>query len=674
MHRIALRCCSTVRRLIFLLVFALPGVARAQGSALPGNPVTLDNAPQRDTTQRGPSESWDTDNTVRISSRTADDPAPEAPDTSIRSLHRRLVALPYSADLGNLGSPVRPILFQPGTPLTGPSLGIRVFDAYRFGPGNLRYYNSTRPYSVFSFSLGSRQESAVELLHTQNIRPYWNAAFTYRKITSPGFYKGQRTNHDNGALSTHYSSPSARYELFGGIVYNKEQNDENGGIRSADFLTDDDYTDRRTIPVRFNPDAYSTRRSPVSNALRDAGVHIQHSYTIGPADTLYNTDTTEYSVTVKPRLRVEHTVDAGSQFWAYNDLRPDSLRYTGLYEQRFSSGDSVYSRQRWAWWDNAVQVSGFAGKRGFAVTAGAGLRRDAFKTTVIGSNDEERAITGLYLTGSIGNATATIRDTAIQSRGLMFGASGKLFISGSAAGNYVVDGYARKQLGGTLVRAHFMQSLREPPYAYTLYRNQYFRKEESLKQESITTAMLEAAVPRIGATASARLWLLANYIYLSGDQTFAQHAPAFNIAQASLQKRFAAGKWTFSGEGILQTFSGAGPVNLPLFAARAQGAYESAVFRRALTVAAGAELRYHTPYYADGYTPMFARFYFQDTTRISNPPELTAFFNFRIKRFRGTLAGDQLQQLLFRRNVLRSPGYPAPNALFRFGFSWVLVN
>ena len=665
--------------LLFFFLILLAISATAQQTELPGQPITLENAPQRDTSNNRPTSDWD-ETAPRVSYRYAGNLEKFFPDTGIRHFHQRTAALPWRRDLGNLGSPVRPVFFEPQNTRIGPSLGITAFDHLRFSLDSLAYWNTTRPFSVFSFSLGSQREQLAQIFHTQNVKPYWNVALTYRKTVSEGFYKTQRTNHDNGAVTTSYNAPGLRYSLLVAAAYNKEQHDENGGILTDSFLTVDAYSDRRTVPVRFQEAGYgSGLRSPVGNVLRDASLLLQHGYTFGRIDTVWSADSASYDLRVRPAFRISHLLETGTQRWRYTDFRPDSLDYTGIFEQDFAQADSVIAQQRWAWVDNAVLLSGFANRllRGLQFSAGAGLRIDAFKTRIIRDPDMRETIGSPYLTGSLGNIRelSTGADTLPPPR-WNYKADAKLFLAGTAAGNFLLSARISRILGARIgtVEGGFQQSLTQAPYAYRYYRNQFYERRTDLAAESKTSVWAKLQSVRLNGSAGVRLWLLGNYIYVDEVQQFSQHAPVFNVAQGWLQKTFDFGKVALDNEVTLQNVTGAGPVTLPLFAARQTLAYESNLFNAATRLASGIELRYHTPYHADGWTPYFARFYYQESDRVNNVPELTAFFNFRVKRFRATLAGDQLQQLVFKRNVISAPGYPMPNAMFRFGFSWGLIN
>src|SRR5690349_7345914 len=84
----------------------------AQGPALPGNPITLQNAPQRDTTNRASKADWHNE-PVSIHAYRAFSGARIYPDTEVHNFQRRPFLQPWYRDLGNLGSPARSQLFIP---------------------------------------------------------------------------------------------------------------------------------------------------------------------------------------------------------------------------------------------------------------------------------------------------------------------------------------------------------------------------------------------------------------------------------------------------------------------------------------------------------------------------------------------------------------------------------
>lgn len=651
-----------------ILLWALAfSTAKAQINQVPGSPTTLLNAPQRDTTSKTNTHDW-IDYKAKISFRNIYSTQLHQLDTSIHHLHRRPFTQPWYINTGNTGSPTRNLLFTTEN-RTGSTLGYHSFDIYRYDIDSLRYYNTTRPYSDFNYQLGSKAEQVAKIFHTQNINPRWNFGVAYRKINSPGFYKAQRDNHDNANLTTHYTGKDQRYQLFGAITYNKEQNDENGGIASDSFLTDAAFRDRKTVPIRFPNDGYSDKRSAVTTLQRDFSVLLYHHYTLGQYDTLYNEDSSQYNVKLRPKFRITHRFLLSTEKYQYKDLKPDSLRYTGFFEKRFATGDSVFMAQKWFRLDNSFMLNGFIGKadKQLSFSAGFGMRTDKFTTDYdLGSNSNN--FFSNYLVASVGKEATTKNQWN-------YGADAKFFFTGEATGNFLLNATIGKGISDKIgnLQIGFRQELNNAPYNYTYYQNQYKQLSNSFDKESITTIFGIVSNEPLHLNLTLKNYLIANYFYLNERQQFSQATDAFNITQVSLNKIFRLGHFVLDNELAYQQKTGNAPVNIPTLMGRHQLSFEKNIFKSALKIATGLDVRYHTTYQPSAYSPFFNRYYYQNSYSISNVPELALFFNFKIKNFRAYLMGDQLQQL-FARNTIYAPSYAAPNTMIRFGFIWALMN
>jgi hypothetical protein len=689
---------------LFLLSLLFCGViSYAQSNLTTGNPAqitTIQNAPQRDTNlNKTNTNKWKNAET-QIHYEQLNSSVIRVPDTPIHVFHRRPFLQPWKRDIGNLGSPANDLMFTPEYRV-GPTLGYHVFDAYRNNVDSLRFYNTTKPYSVFIYQLGSRLEQVASVMHTQNIRPNWNFAVEYRKTTSPGFYKIQRTNNDNAALTTNYKSLNKRYSLYGAMVYNKQQNDENGGIigerLSKEKDTLDIYFDRRTIPVTYQS-GYSQTRSSVSNVLRDFTGLFQHAYTWGRADTLYNEDSTQYRYSLVPRFSISHKMELSTEKRIYKDYTPDSMRYATYFNSGFAGTDSVFSQQKWFWIDNRVMLNGFIGKEGSQLkfSAGVGNRYDMFVTTpalmpipdslpkvVYGVGEDRSKIVSNYIAGSI-------TKEALDAGEWDYRANTQLFFTGRYAGNLFLNasiGKGIKRLGS--FAAGVQQHVNSAPYNYTIYGNQYVTLTYNHGLENVTLLYGTLESSQLKLSGGVRNYLIANYIYVNQKGIPSQYSTPFTVSQAWARKVFRVKYFLFDNELVAQQRTGNGPINIPTLMGRHQASYESALFRKAIDIATGVEVRYNTPYAPAGYSPILNRFFYQDNKTISNKVEMAVFLNFRVKRFRAYLMCDQLQQTFFTRNTILftgvpyinsqdgttvTPVYAAPDLNIRFGFNWVLVN
>lgn len=655
------------------LIIALLSTTNAAGQSNPAAPLSIE--PDTSSFKESNTDEWH-NGAVRIHYKYLGSNKEHIPDTSIHSFHRRLFAQPWQRDLGNQGGPSQSLLFT-ARHTTGPTLGYFIYDAYRYNADSLKFYNTNRPYSAFTFQLGSKLEQVAEIHHTQNIKPNWNFSVAYRKIFSPGYYAIQRASHDNANLSTHYRSIDRRYNLYAGVVYNKEQNDENGGILADSLLLDPAYNDRRTVPVAFANSSFGTAgttipRSSVSNMLRDYSAFIDHSYTIGSTDTTYNDDSSQYKLALTPRFSIRHRLQISGYKHIFKDIRPDSLRYIGFFSQSFAGDgtDSVYSEQRWSSIDNKLILNGFLGKRERQIqfSAGLGLRSDKFSTNYLLGTETEN-IASIYAIGGL-------QKEALQSGEWFYSANATFFVTGAASGNSLLQASIGKDLKNdwATIDIGASQLITNAPYSYSIYINQYDTISKQLSKESYTQLYIKLYSRKLKLQAGARNYIIANYAYLNSNQRPDQYAPTFNISQLWVQKIF---KWrsiVFDNELVYQQPTAGAPINVPQLLGRHQLSIETRIFKNALKIATGIQIRYHSSYKPTGYSPFFNRFYYQNTYTVSNAPETAVFFNFKIKqRFRAYVMGDQMQQL-FTTNNLIAPGYAGPNAMIRFGFNWVMVN
>ena len=121
-------------------------------------------------------------------------------------------------------------------------------------------------------------------------------------------------------------------------------------------------------------------------------------------------------------------------------------------------------------------------------------------------------------------------------------------------------------------------------------------------------------------------------------------------------------------------------MNVPLIFTRNRIGYEGTLGFRKLNIAFGLEIKYHTPYKADGYSPAIGKFFYQDSIKISNRPDITGYLHFRIRNFRAFLRAENLNTITatngfgFRYHNFAAPGYPYPGLNIRLGIYWSFVN
>jgi hypothetical protein len=595
-------------------------------------------------------------------------------DSSILFFHRSGINqnIDYQ-DLGNFGAPANKRIFdlqsEPGL-----RLGYNLWDRYKIGLDSVHFVHTTRPYTSLSFSLGPKEMQWVDFFHTQNINPNWNFAFRVANNTSQGFYRIQKATGVNAFLSTDYKSDNERHKMKIALIANSAKNDENGGIVSDSFLNDNAFSNRTLIPTNINANSYTI--SPVNNRHNNFQFYIENSYAWGIKDTTYNEDSTQASYHFTPRFSLKHRFNLERNRHRYTDGLLDANRYA-FYQPirdsilRFPSGaDTIRIWETLTTLDNRFSINTFIGKELQLVQleAGIGIRLDWYRHNVNGPNDADKNYLSNYVFGQL-------HKDAIEENQWSYLAALQFFYSGPAIGNLKLEGNISKefkQVGAFNLGAK--QLVMAPTFQQEWLQSKYFVINNEFSNTSNTKLYGNLNIKALKLDVTLSNQLINNYIYLDESLNYRQHEAVFSVLQLAGRKLFEFGNFNLDNEVVWQQLAGDAPLNLPSLLLRHQLTFKVPLFKGKLLTYLGLEGQYHTPYKADGYNPVFNQFYYQDNITIDNMPSLAMFFNFKVKRLRAYVAGEQLQQYLFNKTNINAPGYPAANPHIRFGFNWVMMN
>lgn len=603
-----------------------------------------------------------TDDKVKIVYYTLLDSTKTAMDSSIDYLHRNPLQSIWHMDLGNTGSASNSLLFVPDM-MVEMQLGLPAIKPLLYDRKQVKYYNTTRPYTDIYYRNGSKADQIISLFHTQNIKPNWNISANYRKINSPGFYKLQKTNHDNFVMSSHYLSRSMRYDVKAAFIYNKLQQDENGGIDSYEYLFSSAYNDKRLVPVHF--ESTTTNRSSVTNYFRNVAFNLQQQYYFGKKDSVLSADSTEIIQTFKPVFSIKHNLYTQHNYYVYKDLVPDSSDYVLLTSQAFALRDSLFSKNFHTQIGNAFSLNSDIRLRGkvMQIELGYGIEIEHIKN--VNLNQE-------YYNNFI---FAQIQKPRQEKLEWLYDAKLKLYFTGNTIGNFLLQAQAGRSMGDKIgiVTIGLNQCLQTAPYLYSNMSSNYFEQSNTFSKQSISNLFLKYQNIQYKTKLQLHYYLVGNYLYRDTNLVALQHKSVMPIIQLQLNKNFQYKTVVLDNQCAVQWMSKESPIQLPVWVSRHRLAYNNKIFKRKLLISTGLEMRYNSSYFANDYAPIFFGFVTQYENKINNIPEFTYFFNFNVKRFRASVALDQLQQI-FTRNNINYPGYAAQNLALRFGLHWIFVN
>ena len=599
-------------------------------------------------------------------------------DSSINDFSKRFLVPADYFTLGNTGSAAKSFLFSPILK-AGWDAGFHAYDVYRIKVEDTRFFSTTRPYTQLGYFLGSKQEQLVQVLHTQNINPNWNFAFQYRLLNSPGTFKNQNASQSSYRLNSSYQSPNRRYHLFFVLINNKIQAAENGGFRnSSDLDLLPENKDRKTIPVYLgsvSPSAVSPFSTSVitGNKYRISNFFVRQQYDLGQKDSIV-TDSVVINL-FYPRLRIEHSFQLNSYTYQFSDASVGLYNDTNFYRPfyNFLSMPAKYQLQdKWNEMINDFSLYQFPDSKNPQQFFKVGASIQTLKGQFDGSSSQYQ---NTWVHAEYRNKTRNQKWDAE--------AHGELYLAGLNAGDYNAYGSLRrlvsKQLG--YLQVGFQNVNRTPSFIFNPSSSFNIANVSGFNKENTTRIFASIEQPERKLKLSGNYFLITNFSYFK-DYYHAAQSDVFNLLQVSAEKEIRLRKhlqWIV--ELTLQQKAGNGNINVPLLFTRSRIGYLGSLGFKNLQLATGLEIKYNTPYKADGYSPLLGQFYYQDTVTVKlKLPTINAYFHFRVKSFTAYIRAENLNTARtksgfgFTNNNLAINGYAYPGLIIRFGILWSFVN
>ncbi len=561
---------------------------------------------------------------------------------------------------------------------TGWDPGFHALDIYKWTPEKARFFHTTRPYSELNYQLAARSEQIIEIMHTQNIKPNWNFLMQYRLINSPGFLSNQKTNHNNYLITSRFESINRRYTNYFILAGNKLQSGENGGIANINDLNDPDLSDRFVIPTKIGGGPDNNRNFfdtdvGTGNRYNEFSVLFRQQYDLGRKDSLV-TDSTVIPL-FYPRLRFEHTFKYGQYKYQFKDLLGDSAYYKDYYGIDFTSpADTVEIKDQWKEFVNDFSIYQFPDAKNLQQFIKLGAALQNLKQEL----PARKAYYNVFGHAEYRNKT--------RNQKWDIEANGKLYFTGLNAGDYSAYASLQRATGKKIagyVQLGFENVNRTPFFLFDNRSSFYLQKTPiDFKKENTTHLFASLYQSSLKLRLSGHYYLLTNYTYIRDYYNLSQSGAVFNVLRIAVEKTVKLGRrWNWYTDIYFQQAVGNAPVNLPLIFTRNRIAYEGNLGFKNLDMALGLEMRYHTPYKADGYSPVLGQFYYQDSIRINNPlPDISAYIHFRIRPFKAYIRAENLNTASlengfgFTNNNLAAPNYPYPGFMIRVGIYWSFVN
>lgn len=598
-------------------------------------------------------------------------------DSSISNFYSRFILNDEYVDLGNLGTATHSLIFRPFMK-PGFDAGFHSYDPYKYTIENTKIYTTTRPYSELAYVIGSKAEQYIQLQHTQNRNPNFNFAFDFRFLNSPGDLKSQNTNNNHLRLVTNYISTYKRYGNTFIFINNKIRASENGGFQTSDELSNlnasSSLNNVFNLPVKLgNTSVYQnnlfTSALTTGTAYNESIVMFRQFYDLGQKDSLVQ-DTVTYRL-FYPRIRFQHTIQYSVNSYSFLDYRPVDSLYRQFYNYVLTN-DSIVYKDTWKKFSNDLSIISFPEKKNQNqyLKLGAG-----FEMLTGTFTPYEKKYSNIYAAVEYRNRTRNQKWEVL--------ASGQLYVAGPFTGDYTAYFSLKREVSkkiGTL-EIGLQDVNRTPSFVYTENISSFpSQPDGSFNKENIGRLFANISLPIAQASLTGEYYVITNYAYFNSDFVAKQQAAVFNLLHIGAEKKFKLSKffnWYTNVD--VQQVAGTSPVHVPLLFTRNRIAFEGNFYKN-LFLSTGFEIRYYSPYKANGYGAITGQFYTQDTVTIKNKPDINFFFNFRIKSFKAFIRLENLNTLnvangfAFNDRNFSAPLYPSRALWFRIGIFWSFVN
>lgn len=557
-------------------------------------------------------------------------------------------------DLGNFGSPNRPLLFEINRN-TGFQYALNPFDIYTFKTEEARYINTKTPYTDLFYSQGPNELLFLKATHAQNIKPRWNVGINYQRITSQGYLLRQYTSIYNVQAFTSYQSKDRRYHLLANVAWNRALAEESGGIAS----------DSSFEILTGKSKEVSVKLANAQSYMRNRAVHIKQYWNFGSSKYTYRENDTLYDF--QNRSHLAYTFHAEESSFIFKNMGASDS--TLIPHQYYDVGSPTYDSAYFGKMENKLALNFFTSREKQLQDS---VRR-FFGASIM---HQQIAVSQIPFVRNYYNVIADIavENMALKNNTLSYSAYGAYTMAGFNSGDFKANGVVRFRTRLADLSANGLIQLYRPDYTYLFFKSNQFIWNNNFNQTSVTQlgGSLSTRTFRHNAVLRVNQYAIQNWAYASADGTPKQQSGSVFVTTATLSKTVQLWKFFLEHELIYQNCNST-VIRVPEFGGMARYYFASRLFK-ALKFQLGFAVYYNTAYYGNAYNPATRFFYLQNDTKIGNYPMIDPFFIGEIKRAAFFVKMEHVNQDWIDKGFYYTPHYPLSLQSLRLGVRWRFYN
>ena len=529
---------------------------------------------------------------------------------------------------------------------------------YLLTPGKIKYMNTTTPYTRFDYSQSENKsrnnETRFDVVHSQNVTPFWNWTFRTNQEKSDGQYSAQDAKDNFVALNTSYNRD--QWNVYGGFISNALQNSENGGLTSDTLLFSGQ-----------EAEYWPTNLSETRSKFNSINYYTNAEYRIGK----YDFDPVDSVDVFRPILGIMYSFEHDRYSQKFMDEEDSSNVFfeNTYYGNGYKTDEIKYRRV-----SNVFQLKQYEnpnrkytfGKRAFL---GHELYRGNTPGIQLNDSTHQRydiKYSNLYVGGGIFREMGSF---------WLWNFDGKVNLTGRNAGELELNGMITKPFkfwGDSTAAMIFTGSFenRVPDYFQETFHSNHFRWNNDFDAEQRLTLGAKFRAPQRKLELAANYAVINNFLYNNEEAIPDQTANEILVMSVYADKDFNYRRFHFRTRILWQKASEERYLHLPEWSAFVNTYYQF-IISKVMFAQIGSDVRYNTKYYADAYEPATGLFYLQSEKEYGNYPYIDIYATLRLKRTKVFFKYMNLgTHFLDGSTYMTTPNYPMPRATFRLGVSW----
>lgn len=556
---------------------------------------------------------------------------------------------------GNLGSPIQSKIYF-DRPESNDFLFSNAYYPYIYQIETFTFYNTKTPFSQLKYLTGGsnyRKEEQIAFLFTANANKKLNFGTTLDYIYAHGEYQKQSVKRFAGTLFGSYNGK--RYSATGLIATNNLSNLENGGITESIYLTNPPYgyTTAANFPINISVDAQST--------YKHTQFFYNHQYSLGFERSVRGSKDSALMEFI-PVTRFAHTIRVDDMRKRYFENQVEKTFYKNSYLPFTQTNDTAALQKM----TNRLSISlaeEFNKWMRFGLTAYVENEVERFTFT-----EDSLLFNKVESNTRVGGILSKEQGQKFTYRFL-----GEIGLVGYKAGDMNLEtrlgGFFRLGKDTISIRANgFIRSV-EPSYFMQNYQSNHFRWSNDFSKVYRTHVGGEFAIPTRSFSLNVAVENITNQVFFDTLALPVQHEGNIQIIAADLRQDFHLGKFALENNVVYQLSSNQEAIPLPMLTLFHNLYYHDKWFN-VLSVQLGANVRYHTAYYAPAYMPATGQFYSQKEMEIGDYPVMNVYANFHLKRTRFFIEYYHVNQLFMKGLYYSMPHYPVNPAILKMGLTW----